>query len=180
VPIPDYKTDNSVAHLYGDSTKPLPSLPAVLIKPSHRLPWFFVGIYGGLVLLLLVAITPYALVHPLWWSLLLGVSLLLGLSLRALLRRHRFMGWLEFKSSCWHLEYFENVPGTKNTRPVHMMLQGDVEAVIWPWVIILYWRTRPAGPVGRRFTLVLMRDSLSEADFRQLKCWLRICLRPKG
>jgi len=106
--------------------------------------------------------------------------LVLWFSYRARLGQARFSGSLSYQSPWWILCCNTAVPPAKCQEQTRRF-SSDVKALVWPWVIILYWPPQPiCGGMAkdRGFTLVLLRDSLSEADFRQLRRWLLACLKP--
>ena len=178
MPILDYKADTFGAPLAG--AKPLPPLAAVAIAPSRWLQRLLRATYIALALLTGWLLLPYAKAHVAWWLLLLLVALVLWFSYRARLQLTLFNGNLSYQSPWWILRYGYGQPAASYQEQTRRF-PSELKALVWPWVIILYWPPQPsAGGLSKEkgFTLVLLRDSLSDADFRQLKRWLLACLKP--
>lgn len=56
-----------------------------------------------------------------------------------------------------------------------LVLSGEV--LVWPWVVIL--TLNADSNKAKSLYLVIMSDAVTDADFRRLSCWLRVCLKPK-
>lgn len=190
MPILDYSPDKNIMALLPGRRKPLPGLAPLHIQRSRLLPALYVGVAGLLWCLSAWNLWPHVYGSPygiLYGLLLLVMAIVLWRSWR---RFAPLAGVLWFQPvsaspaigaspeppalSPWHF-----TPATQGDSPDMLTLElpeAPMGALVWPWVVILYW---PALPHVRPATrLVVMCDALPREDFRRLKRWLLLCLHP--
>lgn len=147
-------------------SKKLPPLEAVVITPSRYLRGVtaiaYLAFFGVVVSLVWSRVYQNG-----WW---LMLPLLIGLLLA--------YSWRQFQSASitsriWYGQRGWFLESAGMTEPV--LLSND--ALVWPWIIILEFKTYRMASRPRR--LVIMQDSLSRKDFCQLSRWLRVCLKPR-
>ena len=158
----------------------MPPLAAVAISPSRWLLRLLQAVYIALALLIFWLLAPYAEAQAAWWLVPVLMALVLWFSYRARVAHARLSGNLSYQSPWWLVCCSSAAPSADRQEQIRRF-SSDLKALVWPWVIILYWPPQATcGGLAKEkgFTLVLLRDSLSEADFRQLKRWLLACLKP--
>lgn len=163
MPIPDYNPSPGNANLgntsYERQAKPLPSLPPLAIRASRLFYLLRIAAASALCALLFYALLPYGRANPGWWLLVVGVVIAL---LYSLYSARPLVGDLAFCAPYWQ---FTPLHGKSE------YWQVPISALVWPWVVVIY------RPGARSKPLVIYCDALSEAEFRQLKRWLLLCLQ---
>ncbi len=171
MPIPDCKKAvNKTSRLTGEGVakvKPLPALGPIVLHPSRQLRVLRQGFLICVCLGLWVSLSPWISSTPASLFLLIPLSLaLLVVCVRG--THSQSPGFLLVDKGEWQLSQM----GSDRRQCLS-------EARVWPWVVIL--KFYPLEPEGEpRFShsryLVVMRDAVSEEDFRALCRWLRLCL----
>lgn len=160
----DYNPDLTSATI---PSKRLPPLDTVVILPSRYLYAMQAALYLSFFASVVGVFLP-RLDQEMWW---LIPMLVIGVLVLRSWRSHRQSACLTRRIWFGHKGWFLETGGI--TEPV--TLSG--ETLVWPWVVILRFKPYRIGSDYQQ--VVVMRDSVSEKDFRQLSCWLRVCLKPR-
>lgn len=164
VQIPDYNPDLSPPII---SSKPLPSLVAVTIVSSAAYRWFLAIFYLFFFATAIGIVWPYLYKNWLWGVIPCLLGILLAHSWRQQIQLLAPERTLWFEQERWYLE--------SQGQAKKLSLVGDV--VVWPWLVLMDFQAQDDS--SQRLRLIILKDSVSDADFRRLSCWLRVCLKPK-
>lgn len=162
--IPDYNPDLPPSII---SSKPLPSLAAVPISSSVAYRWALTIFYLVFFAVVIGIAWPYFYKNWLWGVVPCLLGALLAYSWRQQMQLLALGRTLWFEQEWWYLE--------SQGQAQKLSLVGDV--VVWPWLVLISFQAQDDS--SQRPRLIIFKDSVSDADFRRLSCWLRVCLKPK-
>lgn len=158
-------------------SKPLPTLAPISIYASRHLV-LLRAFLAALLALALIASLVSQFITTVGWTLLLVLAALVGATVwltwrLGAVRAPEPLDRLWVEGGVWRLD---SAKGGQR-----FALAGEV--LLWPWVIIFELRPLAPGelsPSHKKRRMVILRDSMTEREFRALSRWLRLCVHKQA
>lgn len=158
-------------------SKPLPTLAPISIYASRHLV-LLRAFLAALLALALMASLVSQFITTVGWTLLLVLAALVGATVwltwrLGAVRAPEPLDRLWVEGGVWRLD---SAKGGQR-----FALAGEV--LLWPWVIIFELCPLAPGelsPSHKKRRMVILRDSMTEREFRALSRWLRLCVHKQA
>lgn len=158
-------------------SKPLPTLAPISLYASRHLV-LLRAFLAALLALALMASLVSQFITTVGWTLLLVLAALVGATVwltwrLGAVRAPEPLDRLWVEGGVWRLD---SAKGGQR-----FALAGEV--LLWPWVIIFELCPLAPGelsPSHKKRRMVILRDSMTEREFRALSRWLRLCVHKQA